>query len=125
MKVVYGKSAILALFTAAIALLVAFYGLKNQRIAQLQRLSQSIYSRPFDFIPGRNKMTQNTDKWSDLIGETIVRDDSDDKNTIKHSDLPEPFRVIGPYTLVTKDYHENRMNIHTDENDRVVRITYG
>ncbi|MBL4915737.1 I78 family peptidase inhibitor [Szabonella alba] len=39
--------------------------------------------------------------------------------------LPEPSRVIGPGMAVTMDFREDRLNIETGENRRILRVFCG
>lgn len=40
-------------------------------------------------------------------------------------DLPEKHRVIQPGQMVTKDFHEDRLNIHVKEDGTVSHVTHG
>lgn len=40
-------------------------------------------------------------------------------------DLPREHRVISPGQLVTKDYNENRLNIHLDSEGVVTHVLHG
>lgn len=40
-------------------------------------------------------------------------------------DLPPPVRVIGPNTIVTLDFREDRLNIYTDNANRIIRVACG
>lgn len=39
--------------------------------------------------------------------------------------LPEPARLIGPNTAVTRDYRVERLNIHFDDGSQIIRIECG
>jgi len=40
-------------------------------------------------------------------------------------DLPQECRVIKPGQIVTKDFKENRLNVHVGEDDTVTHLYYG
>lgn len=41
------------------------------------------------------------------------------------TELPEKHRVIAPGQMVTRDFHEDRLNVHVDEEGTVSHVTYG
>jgi hypothetical protein len=69
--------------------------------------------------------TQQKDEWATkLMGKTCKREDHSEVN-YNRTELPKESRVIAPGQAVTKDYMPNRMNVHVDENETVMNITYG
>ena len=40
-------------------------------------------------------------------------------------DLPEEHRIISPGTMVTKDYNEDRLNVHLNEDGTVSHVLHG
>jgi hypothetical protein len=47
------------------------------------------------------------------------------ENIVRHSELPEGSRVIGPDTMVTMDFREDRFNLEIDENNKVTGTRHG
>jgi predicted AlkP superfamily phosphohydrolase/phosphomutase len=50
---------------------------------------------------------------------------SDKSTVVRRSELPENTRIIGPDTMVTMDYNEDRLNLTIDENNIVVKERHG
>ena len=49
-----------------------------------------------------------------------------DKSTVvRHSELPEGTRVVGPDTMVTMDFNPDRWNLHVDDKNVVKKVTQG
>lgn len=67
-----------------------------------------------------------TERWTaNLSGKVIVPDPSSPKNTFSHNELPVARRICPPGTLMTRDFCEDRLNIHTDEAGKVSHVTIG
>jgi hypothetical protein len=79
-----------------------------------------------------------------LIGKTIAysesatvrsRDDLVDEQEFPKSKLPPKHRVVGPGSLMTRDFHEDRypsrhftndsLNVHVDDKGKVTHLTQG
>ena len=73
-----------------------------------------------------------------MVGKTYVDDraelvdnqapdsrQTDKSSEVRHSELPEGTRVIGPDTMVTMDYKEDRWNLHVDEDNKVTKVRQG
>ena len=60
-----------------------------------------------------------------ILSKRVVADPISPDNEVSHSSFPAEYRVIKPGTLVTRDMREDRLNIHTDENDKVTHTTMG
>ena len=45
--------------------------------------------------------------------------------TFSKKDLPEEHRVIAPGQLVTRDFKENRLNVHLNEDGIVSHVIHG
>ncbi|KAJ2903157.1 peptidase inhibitor i78 family domain-containing protein [Zalerion maritima] len=101
-------------------------------------------------VPGINSQATNkTDEWQNkLVGKTVKEDDHSEvasaptpvlsplryfilalnkpgyTNFCKR-DLPEKHRVIEPGTMVTKDFHEDRLNVFVNEEGMVTHCTHG
>ena len=60
-----------------------------------------------------------------LVGQTLVADATSSKNTVSHSDLPSKRRICPPGTMMTRDFHEDRLNVFTDDSGKVTHVTVG
>lgn len=66
------------------------------------------------------------DDRAELVDNTAPDSRQTNKETIvRHSELPEGTRVIGPNTMVTMEYKEDRWNLHVDDNNKVVKVVKG
>lgn len=66
------------------------------------------------------------DDQSDFIDKSVTDARQTDKNeVVRHSELPEGTRVIGPDTMVTMDFKADRWNLHVDENNKVTKVRQG
>ncbi|BFZ58533.1 hypothetical protein PYCC9005_005596 [Savitreella phatthalungensis] len=61
----------------------------------------------------------------ELVGKVMVRDAASSKNEVSHSKLPECYRICPPGTMMTRDFREERLNVFTDEQDKVTHTTRG
>ncbi|KAI9013916.1 hypothetical protein CLU79DRAFT_767569 [Phycomyces nitens] len=73
--------------------------------------------------------SNNSEEWiMRLLGKTIV--DKDDETTVSscdvfyEADLPEPYRVLGPGSIMTRDFIPNRLNVFVDDNKIVTNVYY-
>ncbi|KAM3074171.1 hypothetical protein ACMFMG_003007 [Clarireedia jacksonii] len=73
---------------------------------------------------GNAEKTQNmTMEWMNkLAGKTIG--DQHNETTFAKQDLPEKHRIIEPGMMVTKDFDENRLNIHVNEDGTVSHVNH-
>lgn len=87
--------------------------------------------------------TSQVDDWTNkLVGKTIHDDESNetvglgiqvysiespctDQQAFCKRDLPQPSRVIKPGMMVTRDFKEDRLNVHVNDNGIVSHVTYG
>ncbi|ORZ33090.1 hypothetical protein BCR44DRAFT_129004 [Catenaria anguillulae PL171] len=60
---------------------------------------------------------------STLIGKTLV--DGPAATHVSKSTLPNPHRIIKPGYMVTMDFNEARLNVHTDDSNKVTNVRYG
>ena len=66
------------------------------------------------------------DDRADLVDDRAPDGKQSDKNkVVRHSELPEGTRIIGPDTMVTMDFNENRWNLHVDGNNVVKKVRQG
>lgn len=69
---------------------------------------------------------RQTEDWSKrLQGQTILPDPKSDRNTVSHDELPSQRRICPPGAMMTRDFREERLNIHTDEEGKVSHVTFG
>ncbi|KAL0073239.1 hypothetical protein J3Q64DRAFT_1758406 [Phycomyces blakesleeanus] len=70
------------------------------------------------------------DGWRDkLVGKFILENDEatslSSDEYVRHSDLPQPNRVLPPNSIMTMDYRPDRLNIRIDKTKRVMGVNYG
>lgn len=66
----------------------------------------------------------NTQAWVDkLMGKTIS--DSHSNTSFAEKDLPKDHRVLGEGDMSTMDHKPDRLNIHTDKDGTVRKVTHG
>ncbi|CAM5315978.1 hypothetical protein GCM10010329_73880 [Streptomyces spiroverticillatus] len=68
------------------------------------------------------------DQW---IGKTLVRDGESDpvgvpaERLVHERDIPEPYRIVRPGSILTQEYMPDRINVHVDDANRITRVTFG
>ncbi|KAL2267818.1 hypothetical protein VTJ83DRAFT_5095 [Remersonia thermophila] len=70
---------------------------------------------------GEDQILEWTNK---LVGKTISEGPSSETTFCK-TELPEKTRVIHPGSIVTRDYREDRLNVHVNEDGTVSHVTKG
>lgn len=71
-------------------------------------------------------LRRQTEAWSErLAGQIVVPNPQSEHNTISHDTLPEQRRICPPGTMMTRDFHEDRLNVHTDKDGKVSHVTFG
>lgn len=66
------------------------------------------------------------DDREELVDSTVPDGNQTDKNSVvRHSELPENTRVLGPNSMATMDYNEDRWNLHVDEENVVKKVVKG
>ncbi|KAI9492188.1 hypothetical protein BDB00DRAFT_456045 [Zychaea mexicana] len=80
-------------------------------------------SKATDFVLDK---PNDLEEWrAKLVGKTMVDGDAQITSEVFHvKDLPNVSRVLGPTTPATRDYIPNRLNVQTDENDKVTTVYY-
>ncbi|KAG8167624.1 hypothetical protein KVR01_003313 [Diaporthe batatas] len=78
-------------------------------------------------VPGvTNAPDSKTEEWSNkLVGKKITDDETSNEVNFARRELPEKHRVIAPGTMVTKDFHADRLNVHVREDGTVSHVTHG
>lgn len=64
---------------------------------------------------------------ANYIGKTLITDHTlcPDSNDILINELPPGTRVIKPDTVVTMDFKPERLNIHVDHENKIIKQTTG
>ncbi|KAH6646187.1 hypothetical protein BKA67DRAFT_664038 [Truncatella angustata] len=77
-------------------------------------------------IPGiTGNSSDKTEQWTNkLVGKKLSDSSSNEINFCK-KDLPQECRVIEPGQMVTKDFNENRLNVHLKEDGTVSHVQHG
>ncbi|CAM1507463.1 Fc.00g071040.m01.CDS01 [Cosmosporella sp. VM-42] len=77
-------------------------------------------------VPGINSTggDKNEEWMNKLVGKKISDEESSETVFCKR-DLPEETRIIEPGTMVTKDFKENRLNVHLKEDGTVSHVAHG
>jgi len=74
-------------------------------------------------VPGIMANGDKNQDWSNkLVGKKIG--DAHDEITFAKTDLPEQTRIIKPGQMVTKDFNENRLNVHVKEDGTVSHVNH-
>ncbi|EEU36487.1 uncharacterized protein NECHADRAFT_61639 [Fusarium vanettenii 77-13-4] len=77
-------------------------------------------------VPGINSTSgDNADEWQNkLVGKKLSEEESNETVFCKR-DLPEETRIIEPGMMVTKDFKENRLNVHLKDDGTVSHVVKG
>ncbi|EEY20161.1 hypothetical protein HYQ45_012098 [Verticillium longisporum] len=77
-------------------------------------------------VPGIQSQSGDlTEEWTNkLVGKTL-HDEKSDETCFCKKDLPEKSRVIKPGQMVTKDFDENRLNVHVKDDGTVSHVERG
>ncbi|KAL0077544.1 hypothetical protein J3Q64DRAFT_1768186 [Phycomyces blakesleeanus] len=71
----------------------------------------------------------NADEWKErLIGKTILGEDEEttlsSSETFNELELPKPYRLLAPGSIMTRDFNPNRLNVFIDEEKVVTNVYY-
>ncbi|KAF4122303.1 Peptidase inhibitor I78 family [Geosmithia morbida] len=89
--------------------------------------------------------TSQLDDWTNkLVGKTIHDEESNETVRLSHPitaltlteltwsgqafckrNLPQPSRIVKPGMMVTRDFKEDRLNVHVNDDGIVSHVTYG
>ena len=77
-------------------------------------------------IPGITSAPKDrAEEWQNkLVGKTLSDSESNETVFCKR-DLPEETRIIEPGMMVTKEFKENRLNVHLKEDGTVSHVIHG
>ncbi|KAL7963784.1 hypothetical protein V8C34DRAFT_6643 [Trichoderma compactum] len=72
-------------------------------------------------VPGiMSNSDDKTQVWANkLVGKTFSETESNE------TDLPESHRIIKPGSIVTKDFRQDRLNVHLNEDGTVSHVVHG
>ncbi|KAK5092729.1 hypothetical protein LTR70_005275 [Exophiala xenobiotica] len=78
-------------------------------------------------VPGINSADGSTsESWMQkLAGKKITESGSTDDTNFAKKDLPQNHRVVGEDSMMTMDMNPDRLNIHTDKDGVVKKVTQG
>ncbi|PHH58503.1 hypothetical protein CDD82_2942 [Ophiocordyceps australis] len=66
-----------------------------------------------------------TQEWQNkLVGKTIS-DTETNATMFCKTELPEKHRIVEPGGIMTRDYHEDRLNVFVDKDGTVTHVTHG
>ncbi|TQV93782.1 peptidase inhibitor i78 family domain-containing protein [Cordyceps javanica] len=79
-------------------------------------------------LPNQNpdaSANSKTEEWQNkLVGKTVTETATNETNFCKR-DLPQQTRIIEPGTIVTKDFVEDRLNVHVEKDGVVTHVYHG
>ncbi|KAH6970872.1 hypothetical protein BKA56DRAFT_678025 [Ilyonectria sp. MPI-CAGE-AT-0026] len=77
-------------------------------------------------VPGINSTSGNkTEEWQNKLVGKKLGDDASTETVFCKRDLPKETRIIEPGMMVTKDFNENRLNVHLTEDGTVSHVVHG
>ncbi|KAF4997131.1 hypothetical protein ACHAPU_008600 [Fusarium lateritium] len=77
-------------------------------------------------VPGINSTGDNTEEWMNkLVGKKLSDEESSNETVFAKRDLPQETRIIEPGMMVTKDFKENRLNVHVKDDGTVSHVVKG
>ncbi|KAH6880085.1 hypothetical protein B0T10DRAFT_609687 [Thelonectria olida] len=78
-------------------------------------------------VPGINSTGgDKTEEWSNkLVGKRLTDDEASTETVFAKRELPQETRIIEPGMMVTKDFNENRLNVHLKDDGTVSHVIHG
>jgi hypothetical protein len=78
-------------------------------------------------VPGINSTSgDKAEEWQNkLIGKKLSDDDASTETVFAKRDLPQETRIIEPGMMVTKDFKEDRLNVHLKDDGTVSHVVKG
>ncbi|CAN8102116.1 unnamed protein product [Discula destructiva] len=78
-------------------------------------------------VPGVTSQSgDKTEEWTNkLVGKKIHEGEDSNETLFAKKSLPEKHRVIQPGQMVTKDFVEDRLNVHVGDDGTVSHVTHG
>lgn len=69
--------------------------------------------------------------YAQWVGKTLVRTGAaaptgvPADRLVNERDIAKPYRIVVPGSFVTQDYHPDRLNLHVDDRNTIIRVTFG
>ncbi|KAF4435750.1 putative pua rna binding domain-containing protein [Fusarium austroafricanum] len=78
-------------------------------------------------VPGINSTSgDNAEEWQNkLVGKKLSDEETSTETVFAKRDLPQETRIIEPGMMVTKDFKENRLNVHLKDDGTVSHVVKG
>ncbi|KAF4976037.1 hypothetical protein FZEAL_7255 [Fusarium zealandicum] len=78
-------------------------------------------------VPGVNSTSgDKAEEWQNkLVGKKLSDEEPSNETVFAKRDLPQETRVIEPGMMVTKDFNENRLNVHLKDDGTVSHVVKG
>ncbi|KAK3306467.1 uncharacterized protein B0T15DRAFT_395257 [Chaetomium strumarium] len=79
-------------------------------------------------VPGvtaDNMGGDKTQEWMNKLAGKKLSEEPTSETTFCKTELPKETRVIEPGMMVTKDFKEDRLNVHVNEDGTVSHVTHG
>uniref|UniRef100_A0A098DKM6 Pua rna binding domain-containing protein n=5 Tax=Fusarium sambucinum species complex TaxID=569360 RepID=A0A098DKM6_GIBZE len=78
-------------------------------------------------VPGVNSTSgDKAEEWQNkLIGKKLSDDEASTETVFAKRDLPQETRIIEPGMMVTKDFKEDRLNVHLKDDGTVSHVVKG
>ncbi|KAF5659273.1 pua rna binding domain-containing protein [Fusarium denticulatum] len=78
-------------------------------------------------VPGINSTSgDKAEEWQNkLIGKKLSDEETSTENVFAKRDLPQETRIIEPGMMVTKDFKEDRLNVHLKDDGTVSHVVKG
>ncbi|KAF5248284.1 hypothetical protein FANTH_6002 [Fusarium anthophilum] len=78
-------------------------------------------------VPGINSTSgDKAEEWQNkLVGKKLSDEETSTEPVFAKRDLPEETRIIEPGMMVTKDFKEDRLNVHLKDDGTVSHVVKG
>ncbi|KAF4343883.1 pua rna binding domain protein [Fusarium beomiforme] len=78
-------------------------------------------------VPGINSTSgDKAEEWQNkLVGKKLSDEETSTETVFAKRDLPQETRIIEPGMMVTKDFNENRLNVHLKDDGTVSHVVKG
>ncbi|KAF4422190.1 pua rna binding domain-containing [Fusarium acutatum] len=78
-------------------------------------------------VPGINSTSgDKAEEWQNkLVGKKLSDEESSTETVFAKRDLPQETRIIEPGMMVTKDFKEDRLNVHLKDDGTVSHVVKG
>ncbi|CCT73677.1 hypothetical protein H9Q69_003030 [Fusarium xylarioides] len=78
-------------------------------------------------VPGINSTSgDKAEEWQNkLVGKKLSDEETSTETVFAKRDLPQETRIIEPGMMVTKDFKEDRLNVHLKDDGTVSHVVKG